>query len=1245
MRKAVSGITLSLLLIGMFALSFSTHPVKAAAAEVYIRADGSVDPPTAPMQRNGSIYTLTGNITTSIDGIWIERSNVILDGAGYTVQGSGGTGSIGVYSRGENSLTIKNFKISGFSSGIMLDESSDNTISGNIITANLDYGIWLMVSSNNVIRNNTISNNYYSSLYMYSTSNTSITENKVTANDNNGINIGSSSSNSIIGNNITGNSGSGIFFWGSYSHNVSGNQIANNGDGIRLDSSRYNVISGNNITNNLNGISGESWSNNEIVGNVLTNNLLGIYIGFQSNYNTIAFNSIKNHFSEGISMWSCSYNTIFANDIIDNNQGGFGAGIVIGYASDNKFSHNNIINNGKQIVIQGTPANTWDDGYPSGGNYWSDYSGVDLNNDGIGDTPYVIDADNIDRYPLMNAVTSIVNLYPSIILTEEGKIFNVSIMAARFQNLWAWQVGIQWDPTYLEYVSYTWGEFQTFAGASKLSPPTIDTVIGKTSKPALESALGSLGAPVSATEVKLLTMTFKVIRSGTCSLRLIDVLLRSQNLTDTTAYPRWSDTDGDGVVNDKDVTLTCTCWEGGYYNPTVDFNDDDVVDITDISIVTSDYNKNTTDPEWGVTNTIHDVPTAVVSAQVKAQSSKVYISVPYHSQRTGYYCGPAALEMVFDYYGPDIPQIEIADVARTSSSYGTFTCDMVRAAHFSNLSTSVGKESPLSFTGYTARTLGYAAFEQSGITLDDLKALLAAGYPIGVLGPWHFRVAVGYNSTHFVFQDPYRAWGPNYTMTYATFLDNWEGGHWGLFVSPWKVDVSNARNVSPGDIFEVTATITYTWAPPFPKEFPASMASATINLPEGLALVPGETAKKVIGTGDFAAGQSATVTWTVQAQGLGGYVISVEAEGRINGFLPPVPPDYSEYYYEDRIGGVDQSIVVVISGLDETPPTTVDDYDGVWHNQSVEINLTAIDDLSGVMETYYRINDGPTKTLSLDGQPIITIEGDNNTLEYWSEDWVGNVELPHKLLFEIKLDKTRPTIGVPSRTPSGDVQSGQEVKVTVAVADTLSGVKNVTLFYTVDHGISWEKLNMNYNVHTSLYETTIPGQPVGTLVMFKIVAHDHAGNIAVNDNLGKYHTYTVRPPPLFVSIRPLSASINVGYSIKFIPTVTGGVPLYSYQWYLNDNPVPNATSSRWTFTPDTSGTYYIHLRVMDAEYSTTQSETSIVVVAAPPVGGYSLLIEGQPTANPLALYLAVTIILATIYTMFRRKKTQKETES
>ena len=48
--------------------------------------------------------------------------------------------------------------------------------------------------------------------------------------------------------------------------------------------------------------------------------------------------------------------------------------------------------------------NRFDDGYPSGGNYWDDYTGADANKNGIGDTPYFIAENNQDTHPIMNPV-------------------------------------------------------------------------------------------------------------------------------------------------------------------------------------------------------------------------------------------------------------------------------------------------------------------------------------------------------------------------------------------------------------------------------------------------------------------------------------------------------------------------------------------------------------------------------------------------------------------------------------------------------------------------------------------------------------------------------------------------------------------------------------------------------------------------------------------------------------------------
>ncbi len=97
------------------------------------------------------------------------------------------------------------------------------------------------------------------------------------------------------------------------------------------------------------------------------------------------------------------------------------------------------------------------------------------------------------------------------------------------------------------------------------------------------------------------------------------------------------------------------------------------------------------------------------------------------------------------------------------------------------------------------------------------------------------------------------------------------------------------------------------------------------------------------------------------------------------------------------------------------------------------------------------------------------------------------------------------------RHPSGDAIVGEKVEVFANITENESGVKNLTLFYSIDNGTSWTDVPMTYNLMTRLWNGTIPAQPSGTMVKFKIVAYDNAGNFAVNEGESTLYVYYVIP--------------------------------------------------------------------------------------------------------------------------------------
>jgi len=325
--------------------------VKAESTTIYIRADGSVDPPTAPIRRDGNKYTFTDDIYGSIV---VERDNIVIDGAGYTLQGAGG--GTGVELFGRKVVVVRNIKIRNFDYGIVLGYSpnlgysSNNTIEGNHIVNN-EVGISLdHFSDNNIIEGNAFIN---CGLY--------VRESYKNVVRNNTVNGRPLVYLEDVRNYRVGDAGQ-VVLVNCDSIRVENLNLSQTTVGVELWNTSNSIIAGNNITaNSWNGIRLEYSSNNIIEGNRIADNRIGIYL-------------------------CCRI------------------GIYLRSPSNNSFYHNNIINNNEQV--HGTDStNVWDDGYPSGGNYWSDYNGKDANGDGIGDTAYIINEDNIDRYPLVRPVS------------------------------------------------------------------------------------------------------------------------------------------------------------------------------------------------------------------------------------------------------------------------------------------------------------------------------------------------------------------------------------------------------------------------------------------------------------------------------------------------------------------------------------------------------------------------------------------------------------------------------------------------------------------------------------------------------------------------------------------------------------------------------------------------------------------------------------------------------------------------
>jgi hypothetical protein len=353
------------------------------------------------------------------------------------------------------------------------------------------------------------------------------------------------------------------------SHNIirnnnitASNYTQNTSRGIYLQSllPGFNVITQNRIENSSECITVCS-SQNDISGNEISHGEIGIVFP----------------------VLNANGNRVFENNITDTNFGVqlVGDPLAAGFPYNNTFYHNNFINNTYQAADYSGRPNTFDDGYPSGGNYWSDYNGTDLysgpyqnltGSDGIGDTPYVIGSNNTDNYPLMNTWSphdiAVTNVLPSKTIVCQGYGANVTVTAA--------DLGDYAETFNLTvYVNTTIIASQNVTLSNQTSITL--TFLWNTTGFAYDNYTISAYAWPVAGETNT--------ANNNCTGGWVIVSLIG-DLTGPNGWP-------DGLVDIRDVHYVAICYgttpSSPNWNPNADINNDGKIDIKDAHIAAANY--------------------------------------------------------------------------------------------------------------------------------------------------------------------------------------------------------------------------------------------------------------------------------------------------------------------------------------------------------------------------------------------------------------------------------------------------------------------------------------------------------------------------------------------------------------------------------------------------------------------------------------------------------------------------------
>jgi parallel beta-helix repeat protein len=383
----------------------------------------------------------------------------------------------------------------------------------------------------------------------------------------------------------------GITVWGAYSQSGISFVVITNctiagpvSRGILLNRVRWGIVINNTIDTPDIGIalithSNVSDENEQILENKVhgtsTTMSQGFNVYLEAGVSWLEFNTITNY-DVGIKLDRITSGTVVNGNTIKNNN----IAITLEHSHDNTIYHNNFINNAMQVKSSDS-INIWDNGYPSGGNYWSNYAGRDIasgpnqdlvdSGDGIGDDPYPIDTNNRDNYPLMQPYlwsphdTGIISVTTSKTVTGQG--YNVST-----------SVTVKNQGDYTETFNIT--------------------VYANTTAIRTEETTLTSGGSTTTTFVWNTTGFAK----GNYTISAVASTVPGETDTTDNAYADGTvtvvmegDLNADGIVDISDIVLVAKSFGSQIGHPrydlNMDINDDDSIDISDIVIVAKNFGK------------------------------------------------------------------------------------------------------------------------------------------------------------------------------------------------------------------------------------------------------------------------------------------------------------------------------------------------------------------------------------------------------------------------------------------------------------------------------------------------------------------------------------------------------------------------------------------------------------------------------------------------------------------------------